>query len=110
MPEYKTERILLATDEEYIEGVVHHPSAIRLSDAFNAPQHHETPFVVMTDATMLSRETGAEILKSRVLLVLRSTIRIVAPRSEVTWLGLTELQSSPASKPADASSPPEDTL
>jgi hypothetical protein len=92
MSQYMTDPVILITADEVIEGILHYPVGIRLSDALNAPQQREAQFLVLTRATVRSRATGEELLKSELLLTARNAIRMVVPRLELTALSLPGLQ------------------
>src|SRR5262245_58626834 len=80
----KRERVWVFTDKDLIEGTLFQPQDIRLSDAVNAPSaQRDRPYMALTDATVTRIETGQEILSSRFLLVSRSQVVVMMPKSEV---------------------------
>jgi hypothetical protein len=86
-PEFKknlaTERVLILTAEALIEGTIFHHREIRLSDAINAPQFRDNPYLALRDAWVTKPETNQVVVRSKVLLVARSRILCVMPSSEV---------------------------
>lgn len=88
MTQYLTDPVMIITAHEVIEGVLHYPVGIRLSDALNTPQLGDAPFIVLTQATVRDRLTGVELLKSELLLTARNTIRMVIPKLELTALSI----------------------
>jgi hypothetical protein len=97
------ERVVILTDRELIEGTICYPEGVRLSDALNSASanlsKHHLPLV---DATVTRVDTGQEVFSSRFLLVARSKIVVLLPKSEqIAPL----VHRSENSKAADASSP-----
>jgi len=58
MPQFMTDPVMIITSQEVIEGVLHYPVGVRLSDALNTPQLGDSPFIVLTKATVRCRMTG----------------------------------------------------
>jgi hypothetical protein len=83
-----TDPVILVTADEIIEGIVHYPAGIRLSDAFNAMPYQDAQFVILTRATVRSRTTGIELLRSDLLMTARHAIRMVVPVQDLTMLNV----------------------
>src|SRR5258705_4836540 len=78
------ERVVIVTDQELIEGTICYAEGIRLSDALNSESAHlSKPHLPLVDASVIRIETGREILRSRFLLVARSKIVVLLPKSEI---------------------------
>jgi vesicle coat complex subunit len=77
------ERVVILTDQELIEGTICYVEGVRLSDALNSETAHlSRPHLPLVDATVSHRITGEVILRSRFLLVARSRIVVLLPKSE----------------------------
>ena len=78
------ERVLILTDRELIEGTICYAEGIRLSDALNsASAQLSKPHLPLVDATVTRVDTGQEVLRCRFLLVARSKIVVLLPKSEL---------------------------
>lgn len=66
-----------------IEGSLHYLKEVRLSDALNSPHLRDSPYMALNDVRVLRLASGEEILRVRFLLVARSQILCVMPKSEV---------------------------
>jgi hypothetical protein len=88
------ERVVILTDQDLIEGTICYSEGIRLSDALNSETAHlARPHLPLVDATVCQRNTGQVILRSRFLLVARSKIVVVLPKSEFSGDALWPLES-----------------
>lgn len=79
----KSEQVIVLTVESLIEGSLHYHKDVRLSDALNSPYLRENPYVALNDVRVLRLASGEEILRVRFLLVARSQILCIMPKSEV---------------------------
>jgi hypothetical protein len=109
-----TERMMILTADVLIEGTIFHHQEIRLSDALNAPQFRDNPYLTLSDALVRKIETNHVVLRSKVLLVARGQILCITPRSEVTSDlpcrcdgAACEKVETPALAAAEPPSPPE---
>jgi hypothetical protein len=118
-----TERVVILTAEVLIEGTMYHHQEIRLSDSLNAPQFRDNPYMTLADAVVTKIETDHVVFRSNVLMVARSRILCITPKSEVLACGLPSLTApysadgkkeeilpspdNPASVPADPTQSPD---
>jgi hypothetical protein len=94
----KTERIVILTEEALIEGTWLHHQELRLSDALNAPQFRDHPYLSLTDAVVTRISSPETVLQSKFLLVSRSRILCITPKSEVLHSGLPSLPATTLSE------------
>jgi hypothetical protein len=87
-----TERVVILTAEVLIEGTIFHHQEIRLSDSLNAPQFRDNPYMTLADAVVTKIDTDHVVFRSNVLLVARSRILCITPKSEVLNSGLPTLK------------------
>jgi hypothetical protein len=92
----KTERIVILTEEALIEGTLLHHQELRLSDALNAPQFRDHPYLSLTDAVVTRISSPETVLQSKFLLVSRSRILCITPKSEVLHSGIPSLPTTTA--------------
>ena len=81
------ESIVIVTDDDLIEGEIYYHKKVRLSDNLKSPSALENPYLALTNATVTDRATGQQVLHSRFLLVARSKVTALMPKSEVITLG-----------------------
>jgi hypothetical protein len=86
-----TERVVILTAEVLIEGTMYHHQEIRLSDSLNAPQYRDNPYMTLADAIVTKIESDHVVFRSNVLMVARSRILCMTPKSEVLACGLPSL-------------------
>jgi PilZ domain len=84
----KTDRVVILTTEALIEGTIYHHQEVRLSDALNAPQFRDNPYLTLCDAAVTKIDNHQVIFRSNFLLVARSRILCVTSKSEVVCSGL----------------------
>jgi hypothetical protein len=112
-----TERVVILTAEVLIEGTFLHHQEIRLSDSLNAPQFRDNPYMTLADAVVTKIESDQVIFRSNVLMVARSRILCITPKSEVLHSGLPTLNGfsctdlkpgdvAPSTSSVKANSPP----
>ena len=78
------ERVVIVTDQDVIEGTICYPRGVRLSDALNAENAQlSKPHLPLVDATVTRIDLNKELLHSRFLLVARSKIVVLMPKSEI---------------------------
>src|SRR5262245_1723296 len=87
-----TERVVILTAEVLIEGTIFHHQEIRLSDSLNAPQFRDNPYMTLADAVVTKIDTDHVVFRSNVLMVARSRILCITPKSEVLTSGLPTLK------------------
>lgn len=95
MAQYMTDPVVVLTSDEVIEGILHYPIGMRLSDALNARQPQDTPFLVLTRATVRCRATGKELLRTELLLTARNAIKMVVPKLELVSVALPGFEINP---------------
>src|SRR5713101_1256105 len=78
-----TARVVILTAEVLIEGTIFHHQEIRLSDSLNAPQFRDNPYMTLADAVVTKIESDQVVFRSNVLMVARSRILCITPKSEV---------------------------
>lgn len=93
--QYMTDPVVLLTSEEIIEGILHYPAGMRLSDALNSRHPQDSPFLVLTRATVRCRATGKELLRTELLLTARNAIKLVIPKLELTAVALPGFELDP---------------
>lgn len=98
MAQYMTDPVVVLTSDEVIEGILHYPIGMRLSDALNVRQPQNAPFLVLTRATVRSRITGKELLKTELLLTARNAIKMVVPKLELISVALPGFEIDPDSR------------
>jgi hypothetical protein len=86
-----TTRVVILTAEVLIEGTIFHHQEIRLSDSLNAPQLRDNPYMTLADAVVTKIDSDHVVFRSNVLMVARSRILCITPRSEVMACGLPSL-------------------
>ncbi len=86
-----TERVVILTAEVLIEGTMYHHQEIRLSDSLNAPQFRDNPYMTLADAVVTKIESDHVVFRSNVLMVARTRILCITPKSEVLACGLPSL-------------------
>ncbi len=86
-----TARVVILTAEVLIEGTIFHHQEIRLSDSLNAPQFRDNPYMTLADAVVMKIESDQVVLRTKVLMVARSRILCITPKSEVLSSGLPSL-------------------
>jgi hypothetical protein len=79
----KRERVVIQTEHDLIEGTFCYARGLRLSDALNAAVNREKPYMSLVDATVTRLETGQVLFRSRFLLVSRTRIVVLLPKSEI---------------------------
>ena len=105
------ERVVIVTDQELIEGTICYAEGIRLSDALNSESAHlSKPHLPLVDASVTRIETGREILRSRFLLVARSKIVVLLPKSEICTDDVSWVLGPPAADGHRAGGPRPDDL
>src|SRR5229473_4666290 len=91
-----TARVVILTAEVLIEGTIFHHQEIRLSDSLNAPQFRDNPYMTLADAVVTKIESDQVVFRSNVLMVARSRILCITPKSEVLTGGLPSLNRLPS--------------
>ena len=91
-----TERVVILTAEVLIEGTIFHHQEIRLSDSLNAPQFRDNPYMTLSDAVVTKIDCDQVVFRSNVLMVARSRILCITPKSEVVACGLPSLNGLPS--------------
>ena len=84
---FTEELIVIVTSEDLIEGAMYYHHNVRLSDNLKAPSALENPYLALTNATVTDRASGQQVVHSRFLLVARSKVTALMPKSEVIALG-----------------------
>jgi hypothetical protein len=74
-----SQKLLILTETERVEGTVRHAQAIRVSDYFNAGQHRDTPFINVCDATVTCLRTGEVICRDGFVMLARQRVTLVVP-------------------------------
>jgi hypothetical protein len=82
-----TARIFILTDQEFIEGTLFYPEAIRFSDAINAEAYRVNPFLPIKDARVFCRKTQKQLLRCPFFLVGRDKIIGIVPKEDagIDW-------------------------
>ena len=88
------EPVLVVTDDDLIEGTICYHKNVRLSDAMKSPASLNNPYLALANATVTRRATGQQVIRTRFLLVTRSRITALMPKSEVLT------QCDPTANPA----------
>jgi len=101
-----TERVVILTAEVLIEGTIFHHQEIRLSDSLNAPQFRDNPYMTLADAVVTKIDSDHVVFRSNVLMVARSRILCITPKSEVMACGLPSLNGRPSTDPKKEETPP----
>ena len=91
------EPVVIVTNEDLIEGSIYYHHNVRLSDTLKSPSALENPYLALTNATVTHRATGKKVVHSRFMLVARSKVTALMPRSELIdsdHLAIPELQDT----------------
>ncbi len=81
------ESIVIVTNEDLIEGAMYYHHNVRLSDNLKSPTALDNPYLALTNATVTHRATGQQVVHSRFLLVARSKVTALMPKSDVITPG-----------------------